>query len=221
MTHPYTVLGSALRSIPTGVVRVPMRILRDALEDRPGVCVTLEVDEPRGGVRVRGEAFALGAPLRFAALLVPFGVVARPSARLVRLLVTDVSLSTTEEAPGPLAAAIRSGELDVSRVGDLIADMIEVPEAVVRAEGEHIEIDLLRLPGVSAHSGLVELVSGALTVTDVQVDASADALVLRLGALPGRGKPLWAAVQRHVVRPGLRRLLGVAGHDSIQTRGRG
>ena len=111
---PMPSLSGVLDMLTRQRIVIPLDVLRRRLptsdtlqlEVRPG-----GQDDAANTLRVSGTALALGAPLEFSLLLSLHGVVVRGPERLVRIKATDVTLQTTPSAPGPLAKAIRGGDI--------------------------------------------------------------------------------------------------------------
>jgi hypothetical protein len=189
-----------------GRVVVPLALVRqrlDALAEK----VALEVEGADPGLWVRGEAQALGAPIRFSARVDSDGIRVKGNARTVSIALSEVTLATDADAPGPLADAIRNGMIDTKNPATLIGNMMPLPDMILRAEGREIVIDLTKAPAIEADpmiaAGFAAMTS-YLCVTSIEI--ADDAIVLRLGLLPGGAKEAALSTARAALLPAVRYL---------------
>jgi hypothetical protein len=187
-----------------GRISIPLSRIRARIA-RLSEKITLEIDAESPGLRIRGEAHALGAPIGFAARIDAQGVYVDGEHRTIRIRLSDVELSTREDAPGPLAEAIRTGMIDTDNPGTLIGNMISLPEMIVSAEGQDVVIDLMKIPAIQRDERLQAALAAAtsyLCVTDIQI--SGDAVELQLGLLPGGVREAALSTARALLTPAVR-----------------
>jgi len=117
---PAQVLRFAIDAL-RGRLRIPLSLIRERLAQLSDK-VALQIEPASPGLRVRGDARALGAPIGFAARIDVDGVHVDGPRRTIRIRLSEVELSTPPDAPGPLAdamgpdAAIRPDRrIDLSR----------------------------------------------------------------------------------------------------------
>lgn len=197
-----SMLGQALR----GRLRIPLSLLRARIAETAEK-VALGIEPAGSGLRIRGEAHALGAPIDFAARIDARGVRVQGAQRLVTVHLSEVELSTSEDAPGPLAEAIRNEMIDTSNPATLVGNMISLPDMIVSAEGSDLVIDLLKAPPVQQDARLRTALAAATSyvcVTGVRVVD--DAIELRLGVLPGGAKEAAMSTARAALLPAVRYL---------------
>lgn len=177
-----------------------VRILRNAAELRFGVPLAalrfaaaqargrraptdVEIEAVPPGIRIAATVLAMGTKLRAGALIFIEGIrVGRDELR-VELRLSDVSLVLLEESDSPLAALLRSGALDLQKLGNLVAVMPRRPEFLVEARDDRVVLDLKRHPAF-AGSGverLLALVTPLVTITGVKTDV--EHLDVELGVL--------------------------------------
>jgi hypothetical protein len=187
-----------------GRICVPLSLLRSrAAQWSEKVALAVEVASP--GLRLRGQAHALGAPIEFGARIDATGVHVRGERRTIRIHLSEVELSTTPDAPGPLADAIRKGMIDTNNPATLIGNMIALPDVVVEAKGRDIVIDLMRIAAIQQHEmrrAAIEAATSYLCIDEIR--AEDDAIVLRLGLLPGGPKEAALSTARAVLTPAVR-----------------
>jgi hypothetical protein len=184
-----------------GRISIPLSALRDRLAGLSDN-MALRIEAAGTGLRVQGEARALGAPIVFAARVDAEGIVVQGDQRTVRIRLSEVGLSTDDDAPGPLADAIRNGMIDTQNPATLIGNMLPLPEMIIEAEGRDIVIDLLKLPALARDEMLRAAVAAAtsyLSVTGIEV--ADDAIELRLGILPGGPKEAVLSTARAALTP--------------------
>ena len=187
-----------------GRISIPLSSIRGRLAQMSKK-VALDIEAASPGLRVRGEAHALGAPIAFAGRIDADGVHIEGENRTVRIRLSDVELSTREDAPGPLADAIRNGMIDTKNPATLIGNMISLPQMIVSAEGRDVVIDLMKIPAIQRDQTVQAAVAAAtsyLCVTSIQIVD--DAIVLQLGLLPGGAKQAALSTARAALTPAIR-----------------
>ena len=189
-----------------GRIRIPLDTVRRRLTDLSEK-VEIDVSPANDGLRVRGQAHALGAPIAFSARLEASGIDVAGERRTVRIRMSEVALATDDEAPGPLADAIRNGMIDTANPATLVGNMISLPDMIVEAEGQDIVIDLMKAPALRRDEILRATFATAtsyLGVTGVQIVD--DSIELRVGLLPGGPKEAILSTARAALTPLVRYL---------------
>jgi len=187
-----------------GRIAIPLALVRDRLSDVTEKAA-LEIETASPGLRVSGEAQALGAPIAFTARIDADGVHVKNDQRLIRIRLSEVKLSTDDDAPGPLADAIRTGMIDTGNPATLIGNMISLPEMIVEAAGHDVLIDLMKIPAVERdemHRAIFAAATSYLCVTGMQT--TDDAIELRLEVLPGGIKEAALSTARAALTPVVR-----------------
>jgi hypothetical protein len=199
--------GQALRLIMQtlgGRISIPLSLIRGRLAQMAQK-VALDIESVSPGLRVSGATQALGAPIAFAARIDADGVYVKGDSRVVRIRLSEVELSTDEDAPGPLADAIRTGMIDTDNPATLIGNMISLPEMIVEAAGQDVVIDLTKLPAIQNDEMLRAAFAAATSyvcVTGIRI--SDDAIDLQLGLLPGGMKEAALSTARAALTPAAR-----------------
>lgn len=187
-----------------GRVSIPLSLIRSRVAGMSEK-VAIAIDAEGPGLRVRGEAQALGAPIGFAARIDAEGIRIDGERRTVRVHLSEVSLTTTEDAPGPLAEAIRTGMIDTANPATLIGNMITLPDMIVSAEGQDVVLDLMEVPALRSDEVLRAAVAAASTYLSVTgIGVSGDAIELQLGLLPGGVKEAALSTARAALLPTVR-----------------
>ncbi|MEM8609381.1 MAG: hypothetical protein AAGF92_19930 [Myxococcota bacterium] len=186
-------------AIPLSLIRQKLLPLADKVE--------IEVEAEPPGLRVRGSAQAVGAQIEFSVRIDAEGIDLEGERRLVHVSLTDVSLSTPEDAPGPLADAIRQRMIDTANPGTLVGNMVALPPFVVEAEGSTIVLDLMKVPALSADETMRTWVAAATSYLCVRgIEVRDDAIELALGVLPGGPREAARSTARALLLPAVRYL---------------
>jgi hypothetical protein len=85
----------------------------------------------------------------------------------------EAEIRLLDESSSPLAALIRSGALDLTKLGNLIAVMPKRPAYLVEAKGDRVVVDLKRLPALSTDRAdlLLRLITPIVTITEIGTDS--------------------------------------------------
>jgi hypothetical protein len=189
-----------------GRISIPLSSIRRRIA-RMSDKVALEIEPVSPGLRIQGEAQALGAPISFAARIDADGVHIEGERRTVRIRLSEVELSTPKDAPGPLADAIRNGMIDTNNPATLIGNMISLPDMIVEAKGQDVVVDLMRLPAIQRDEMLRAAVAAATSYLCVKgIHVSDDAIELQLGLLPAGPKEAALSTARAALTPAVRLL---------------
>jgi hypothetical protein len=195
-----------LRHALGGRISIPLSTIRSRLAQMAEK-VALEIEPASPGLRIRGEAHALGAPIAFAARIDADGVHIEGERRTVTIRLSEVELSTSEDAPGPLADAIRNGMIDIDNPATLIGNMITLPDVIVAAKGQEVVLDLMRVPAIRRDEMLRAAIAAATSYLCVKgIRISDDAVELELGLLPGGPKEAVFSTARAALTPAVRLL---------------
>jgi hypothetical protein len=156
--------GSYLKQHPEEILRA----VKGALGLRLGVpidALRYLARELGGGKKAPKDVLIEPAPpgIRFAATIDAMGTMLRASlivtvdelnvsleeARVV-CRISEMSLSVLGDSQSPIAGLIKSGALDLSKPGNLVAFMPKRPPALVDAKDDKIVLDLMKVPQVAS-----------------------------------------------------------------------
>jgi hypothetical protein len=99
------------------------------------------------GLRVAATLELMGARIRASSLVFVDGVRISPEELRFELRFSEASLTLLDQSNSPLAALIRSGALDLTKLGNLVAVMPKRPEFLIVAlfaEGVQAALDSIR-----------------------------------------------------------------------------
>lgn len=156
--------------------------------------VVLEAVPP--GLRIAMTVKAMGTTLRVKLTLFIEQLSVTASEARVTARIKDMSLDVLDGEDTPVAGLIKSGALDLSKPGNLVAYMPKRPEALVDAKDDMVVIDLLRVPSLAANKKFrhgLNVVTPVLTVS--RIDTRHDHLYIQFRATPSRISEAIAAAQ--------------------------
>jgi hypothetical protein len=98
------------------------------------------------GIRLGATLELMGTRVRASGLVYVEGLSLGTSELRIELRLAEVSLALLGGSDSPLGALIRSGALDLTKVGNLVGVMPRRPSFLVEAKGDRIVLDLKRHP---------------------------------------------------------------------------
>ena len=155
--------------------------------------VVIEAVPP--GLRLAMTVRAMGTTMRVKLSLFIEELELNGTAALVTSRIADMDLEVLEGEDTPVAGLIKSGALDLSKPGNLVAYMPKRPDMLVDAKDDRIVLDLLKLPALAKNpkaSKLLGVVTPVLTVAAIKTKE--DHLDVHFKASPGNlGESIAAA----------------------------
>ncbi len=205
--HPGEV-ARVLRSLVGLRVGVPLDAFRWLAEqaEASGKAQDVTIDAVPPGVRVGATLDLMGTVVRVSAIVYVDRMVLDGERLQIDIRLQKVDLALVSESDSPVAMLIKSGALDLSRPGNLIKHIPNLPPVVISADNDRIVLDLMKHPKIGGEErarNLVTLVTSVLTIHGIETDERHFDVSFR--ALP-RG--LFSAarqVRRHIVLPGIKR----------------
>lgn len=121
------------------------------------------------GIRLGATLELMGATLRASSVVFVEGVRLSSDELRFELRFSEAEVSLLDQSSSPLAALIRSGALDLTKLGNLVAVMPRRPAFLVEAKGDRVVVDLKRHPALSSERAelLLRLITPVITVTGV------------------------------------------------------
>ncbi len=156
--------------------------------------VVIEAAPP--GIRIAMTVNAMGTTLRVKLTLFIEQLNIVASEARITARIRDMSLEVLDGEDTPVAGLIKSGALDLSKPGNLVAYMPKRPEALVEAKDDMVVIDLLRVPSLAANKKFrrgLHVVTPVFTLRGV--DTRHDHLYFQFSATPSRLSEAIAAAQ--------------------------
>jgi hypothetical protein len=168
-------LARVLRNARALKVGVPLAALRWLAARGKGrrlpTDVIVEAVPP--GVRLGATLQLMGSKLRASSLVFVERVRLSPQELRFELRFEQAEIRLLDESSSPLAALIRSGALDLTKLGNLVAVMPKRPAWLVEAKGDRVVVDLKRLRALSTERAdlLLRHVTPIVTVTEIGTDS--------------------------------------------------
>ena len=124
------------------------------------------------GIRFGATVNTMGTRLRAEASLFVEAVRLNPAEARLEIRLQDLQLRVLDDSESPVAALIRSGALDLSKPGNLVAYMPKRPPLLVEAADDRIVIDLMKDPKLARRlARFVSVVTPVLSVRSIETDA--------------------------------------------------
>ncbi len=146
--------------------------------------------------------------MRASAIIFVERVVFNDEELTVALRLEDVAMKLNGDSETPVAALIKSGALDLTNPGTLVAYMPGRSPILAEANGDRIVLDLMRDPKIGTNPLVrraVSLLTSFVTLHGVETDPEHVDIAFR--ALPVGLGGVVRSVRKHVVLPSMNRLL--------------
>jgi hypothetical protein len=168
--HPEEILR-ALRGALGLRFGVPMDTVRYFARELGGGAkapkdVVIEAAPP--GLRVGATVDAMGTPLRAMAVVYIEELDISTTSLRVGIRVEGLTLTVLGDSSSPVAGLIKSGALDLSKPGNLVAFMPKRPAALVDAKDDRLAIDLMKVPAIAGNRKLHQALSVVTPVLGVR-----------------------------------------------------
>lgn len=124
------------------------------------------------GIRVSATVEVMGTRLRASSAIFVEAVRLSAEELRIELRFDETQLALLGDSASPLAALIRSGALDLTKLGNLVAVMPKRPAFLLEAKGDRVVVDLKRHPALSSARAetLLRLITPVVTITGVATD---------------------------------------------------
>lgn len=156
--------------------------------------VVIEAVPP--GLNIAMTVKAMGTTLRVRLTVIVEQLSITATEARVATRIRDMSLEVLDGEDTPVAGLIKSGALDLSKPGNLVAYMPKRPEALVDAKDDQVVLDLLKVPSLAANKKFrrgLNVVTPVLTVS--RIKTRHDHLYIQLRATPSGLSEAIAAAQ--------------------------
>lgn len=151
--HPEEI-ARALRGALGLRLGVPLAALRYLVAnflqgDKAPQDVVVEAAPP--GLRAAATVRAMGATLRASLTAFVDEIDIDAERALLTVRIADMAIDVLSGEDTPVGGLVKSGALDLSKPGNLVAFMPKRPEMLVEAEEDRLVIDLLKVPKIRDH----------------------------------------------------------------------
>jgi hypothetical protein len=168
-------LARFFRNAKGGKLGLPLAALRWAASEANsrGFPAAIEVEAAPPGLQIKADVELKGTPVRVRGRVEIVDLRIMPGEFRVELRVSGVTLELLDDSVSPISVLIKSGALDLSKIGNLVAVLPKRPAFLVDAQGDRIVLDLMRHPvlGHPLVEKLLTAVTPLVTVTGVASDA--------------------------------------------------
>jgi hypothetical protein len=174
--HPEEMLR-ALRGVLGLRIGVPMDAVRYLVREFGGgkkAPKDVVIDAAPPGIRVALTVEAMGTPIRAAMTLFVEELNVTLDEIRIGLRIEKLSLEVLGEANSPVAGLIRSGALDLSKPGNLVAFMPKRPASLVEAKDDRVVLDLMKIPQIAGNQKLQQALAVATPVVGVRAIKTKD-----------------------------------------------
>lgn len=173
--HPEEILR-AIRGAVGLKLGVPIDALRYFARELSGSKkapkdVMIEAAPP--GVRLGATVDAMGTTLRASLVIFVEHLSISTEQIILVVRVAEMSLTVLGDASSPLAGLIKSGALDLSKPGNLVAFMPKKPPALIDAKDDKITLDLMKVPSIAANMKVkraIEIVTPVIGVRGISAE---------------------------------------------------
>lgn len=156
--------------------------------------VVLEAVPP--GLNLAMTVKAMGTTLRVRLTVIIEQLSVTATEARISTRIRDMSLEVLDGEDTPVAGLIKSGALDLSKPGNLVAYMPKRPEALIDAKDDMVVLDLLKVPSLAANKKFrrgLHVVTPVLTVSGI--NTRHDHLYIQFRATPSGISEAIAAAQ--------------------------
>jgi hypothetical protein len=178
--------------IPLDALRYLVREL--ATGKKAPTDVVIEAVPP--GLRLAASFRVMGSSLRARLTLFIESVEISPGKALVSTRIANLDLEALDGGESPIVGLIKSGVLDLSKPGNVLAFLPNRPPMIVDAKDDRVVVDLLKIPKVPSNPKVqraLSVVTPVLTVASIHTRD--DHLDVQLRATPSGLAEAVAAVR--------------------------
>ena len=155
------------------------------------------IDAVPPGLRVAATVRAMGATIRACLSVFVEELALGSDEAQIAERIADMELEVLEGEDTPVAGLVKSGALDLSKPGNLVAFMPKRPDALVDAKDDRVVVDLLKIPALAGNEKLRRIFAVLTPVVNIQaIRTRDDHLDVHLRVSPQRIPEAVAAVTR-------------------------
>lgn len=205
--HPAEV-ARVIRSLLGLRLGVPLDAFRWLAEqaEASGKATDIDIDAVPPGIKVAATVDLMRTIVRANAVVYIDRMVLNGQKLQVDLRLEGVKLELVEDSDSPVAMLIKSGALDLSKPGNLVKHMPDLPPVLISAHDDRIVLDLMKHPKIGGDPrarNLISLVTSVVTVHGIETDENHFDVSFR--AFQDGVFTAAREMRRHVLAPGLKR----------------
>lgn len=174
--HPEEILR-ALRGAVGLRLGLPIDALRYLAQELGGgkkapKDVMIEAAPP--GIRVGATVDFMGTTLRASLVVTVEDLTVSTEQLIVVVRISELSLNVLGDASSPLAGLLKSGALDLSKPGNLVAFMPKRPALLVDAKDDKITLDLMKVPKIAENEKVRKAIEILTPIVGIRGISTAD-----------------------------------------------
>jgi hypothetical protein len=151
-----------------GVPMDAVRYLARELGSGPKAPKDVLIEAAPPGIRLGATVDAMGTPLRALAIIYVEELDISTTQLRIGLRIEGLTLTVLGDAASPLAGLIKSGALDLSKPGNLVAFMPKRPAALIDAKDDRLVVDLMKVPKIADNPKVKQALSIVTPVLGVR-----------------------------------------------------
>lgn len=128
--------------------------------------VVIEAAPP--GIRFAATVDAMGTPLRAVAVIYVEELAISVEQIRIGVRIEGLTLTVIGDSASPIAGLLKSGALDLSKPGNLVAFMPKRPAALIDAKDDRIVVDLMKVPKIAENPKVKQALSVVTPVLGVR-----------------------------------------------------
>ncbi|MDC0743474.1 hypothetical protein [Polyangium mundeleinium] len=175
--HPEEIVR-ALRSALGLRASIPMDALRylarEFVPDNKKAPKDIVIEAAPPGVRVAATVDAMGTPLRASLILHIEEIAISLTEMRIGVRIEGLTLTVLGDSSSPLAGLLKSGALDLSKPGNLVAFMPKRPPMLIEAKDDRLTLDLMKVPKIAENPKVRRYLSIVLPVASVRAIRTKD-----------------------------------------------
>jgi hypothetical protein len=177
--HPRVLAGvlvKAATDVASLRIGIPIEVLRwAATQIPPGdkAPKDIELGASPPALRVGATVDAMGTPVRVSGVVHVDDVAISSDSIRIGIRLKDLKLVLMGESDSPLAILLKSGMLDLSKVGNVLRVLPKRPPVLVEADGDRVVLDLLGIPALAVSVPLrraLSILAPILAVRAIETD---------------------------------------------------
>jgi hypothetical protein len=128
--------------------------------------VVIEAAPP--GIRFAATVDAMGTPLRAVAVIYVEELGISVEQIRIGVRIEGLTLTVIGDSASPIAGLLKSGALDLSKPGNLVAFMPKRPAALIDAKDDRLVVDLMKVPKIAENPKVKQALSVVTPVLGVR-----------------------------------------------------
>lgn len=188
---------------------VPLDALRWLADQaaRGGPATDIEIEAVPPGFRVTAKLDLMKTPIRAGAVIYIERLRISGSELRIELRLEEVSLRLAGESFSPVALLIKSGALDLTRPGNLLKHLPNLPPFLVEAFENKLVLDLMKHPKVAGNPQARRIISALTSVVTLHgIETDENHVDVAFRAFPEGLRHAARSLRAHILEPAAERV---------------